>query len=114
MTAVLVEAARALADILLPLMRGRLERFGVDGSGAFRFYETRLATGNVFSRCELMVAETIGRGLQVEDIHEIGCGWGQLVFLLAWSGQRATGFELDGKRFVGASDFLAELRQLDP
>src|SRR5262249_46364062 len=49
-----------------------------------------------------------------DHIHEIGCGWGQLVFLLTWHGYRATGFEVDRKRFATADGMLSMLRLLDP
>jgi hypothetical protein len=108
------EDTTQLGEIMLPLMRYRMAQLGVDASGAFRFYEYRLQSGRVFSECELMVAQAItAQGLAIDEIHEIGCGWGQLVFLFAWHGYRTTGFELDNKRFAGASYLHRILMRID-
>jgi hypothetical protein len=49
----------------------------------------------------------------MEEIHEIGCGWGQLAFLLAWSGLNVTGFEADERRFRSACWLSNVLAQVD-
>lgn len=94
-------------------MRYRMDRLGVEGSGAFEFYRSRLASGRVFGDYEVqLVHSIIEKNLPMEEIHEIGCGWGQLVFLLGWTGFKATGFELDERRFRGAcwlNDVLAQV-----
>jgi hypothetical protein len=106
--------AQCLSQILLPLMRYRVSRMGVDASGAFRFYSARLETCSVFTRSESTVASAVAaHGLEIDEIHEIGCGWGQLVFLFAWAGYRTTGFEIDSKRFAGASYLRGILMQID-
>jgi hypothetical protein len=109
------DAVRSLSQLLLPVMRYRIEKLGVEASGAFNFYRSRLATDRVFCDYEVRLAERIAGDLPlVEEIHEIGCGWGQLVFLLAWCGYRATGFEIDSRRFAGADSLHRVLGQVDP
>jgi hypothetical protein len=107
--------ARRLTDLLLPVMGHRIEKLGVDTSGAFNFYRSRFESGRVFCDYEIqLVKEIVNRQLPVAHVHEIGCGWGQLIFLLAWSGYDATGFEIDDRRFAGADYLRRVLDQIDP
>ncbi len=103
-----------LTSLLLPIMCYRVEKLGVDGSGAFNFYRSRLASGRVFCDYEIrLVRALIDRMPPPGEVHEIGCGWGQLVFLLAWCGYRTTGFEIDSRRFAGAEFLHRLLREID-
>jgi SAM-dependent methyltransferase len=109
------DPARWLSDVLLPVMRYRLALLGAEDSGAYDFYRTRLATGRVFGDYEVrLIDEIMRRQLPVREVHEIGCGWGQLVFLLAWRGYDATGFEIDRRRFCGATCLREILGLIDP
>jgi hypothetical protein len=115
MTSSDADPAARLTELLLPIMRYRIALLGVDGSGAYDFYQTRTGSGRVFGEHEIRLVDTIAaKGLPADEIHEIGCGWGQLVFLLAWRGYRATGFELDSKRFLGADCLRRILVEIDP
>jgi hypothetical protein len=108
------DPAAWLTDLLLPMMRYRMARLGVEASGAYDFYRIRIDSGRVFGDYELRLVDTIiARALPVDEIHEIGCGWGQLVYLLAWRGYRCTGFEMDKRRFLGADALRQILGQLD-
>lgn len=103
-----------LTDLLLPLARDRIELLGVDASGAFEFYRSRIASGRIFSDYEVrLVRSIVDSRLPIEEIHEIGCGWGQLVFLLAWNGYNTTGFEIDIKRYAGAEYLRRVLSEID-
>jgi hypothetical protein len=106
--------AGSLTELLLPIMRYRMKKFGVDASGAYNFYRSRLDTNCVFAGYEIQLAKQIlARFAHVDEVHEIGCGWGQLVFLLAWSGYAATGFEVDSCRFRGAEYLHKVLGEID-
>ncbi len=104
------QAARSLEAVLLPLMRSRLEKLGIDESGAYNFYRSRLEMDRALCDYEIKLAQAIAERLaSIAEIHEIGCGWGQLVFLLAWCGFKSTGFEVDERRFRGAESLLDAL-----
>jgi len=108
------DVAGCLTDLLLPVMRYRVAQLGLSASGAFEFYRSRLETNRVFCEYELDLVKSIIREIpQLDEIYEIGCGWGQLVFLLAWSGYNATGFEIDDRRFSGAEYFRKILCHID-
>ncbi len=108
------EAAVWLTELLMPMMRYRVASLGLQESGAYRFYRRRIQSGRAFKVFELRLAETIvDRVPSVEVIHEIGCGWGQLVFLLAWNGYAVTGFEVDNNRFFSADCFRRALTVVD-
>jgi hypothetical protein len=93
----------------------RLALLGIVESGAYDYYHARLSQRRVFAEYELQLVQAIvSRRLPVEDVHEIGCGWGQLIFLLAWHRYRAAGFEIDRKRFAGGKSLLSVLRDVDP
>lgn len=99
----IARTAQSLTHQLLPFMRQRMEELGVDASGAYNFYRVRLAADCIFSDHEVRLVEAIAERLpRLDEVHEIGCGWGQLVLLLAWCGYSATGFEIDSQRFRGA------------
>lgn len=107
--------AQLLSTLLLPVMRERVTALGIELAGAYEFYRSRLASGRVFSDYELRLARAIRGCLPgICEIHEIGCGWGQLIFLLAWHGYRATGFEIDENRFLGAGHLRGFLSRVDP
>lgn len=109
------DPAASLAALLLPILEYRVALLGVEESGAYEFYRWRLENRQVFADYELCLVERIvARQLPVDTIHEIGCGWGQLLLLLAWRGYRVTGFDVDQRRFLGASCILAVLNQIDP
>ena len=91
--------ADRLADVLLPAMQHRIEQEGAEGSGAFNFYVQRAARGKAFLEYEIALAEKLlSCGLDIKHVHEIGCGFGQLVFLLGWNGFQAVGFESNPDR----------------
>lgn len=96
-------------------MQRRVEELGIDQSGAYNFYRARLAKGQAFAEYEVkLVQEIVDRLADVDQIHEIGCGWGQLVFLLAAYGFEAVGFEVDVRRFAGAIALQQALEKAAP
>lgn len=105
---------QSLTELLLPVMRYRVEKLGEDASGAYNFYRSRLEANRVFCDYEIQLVERIVERLPaIDHIYEIGCGWGQLVFLLAWCGYETTGFEIDSRRFLGAEFLRKVLGQID-
>jgi len=91
--------ADRLAAILLPAMQQCIEQDGPEGSGAYNFYVQRVAREKVFLEYEIALTEKLlSCGLDITHIHEIGCGFGQLVFLLGWNGFKAVGFESNPNR----------------
>jgi hypothetical protein len=107
-------SATWLTEILFPLMRYRITNLGDDASGAFGVYRDRIRSERVFSESEIQLMEAIiASGPPVNDIHQIGCGWGEFIFLLAWNEYRAVGFEDNNRRFAGAEDFRRILYLLD-
>ena len=88
-----------LSAILLPAMQQRIEQDGVEGSGAHNFYVQRVARGKAFLEYEIALTEKLlSCGLDITHVHEVGCGFGQLVFLLGWNGFQAVGFEANPDR----------------
>ena len=76
-----IQWADRLAAILLPAMQERIEQDGAEGSGAHNFYVQRVARGKVFLEYEIALTEKLlSCGLDITHIHEVGCGFGQLVF----------------------------------
>jgi len=109
-----IQRADRLAAILLPAMQQRIEQDGADGSGAYNFYVQRVAQGKVFLEYEIALAEKLlSCGLDIKHIHEIGCGFGQLVFLLGWNGFQAVGFESNPNRARTAQWLQTVLNQVD-
>jgi SAM-dependent methyltransferase len=91
--------ADRLSAILLPAMEQRIEQDGADGSGAYNFYVQRVARRKVFLEYEIaLVEKLLSCGLDITRIHEVGCGFGQFVFLLGCNGFQAVGFERDPNR----------------
>lgn len=108
------DTARLPTELLLPIMRYRMASLGVEGFRAHNFYRSRRATSRVFGDYEVWLAERIVERLaSIRQIHEIGCGWDQLVLLLAWCGYEVTGFEVDNRRFLGAEGLRRVIAQID-
>lgn len=107
--------ADRLRELLVPVLRHRIERLGIESTGAYNFYGTRIQSGEIFSNYDLVLAHKLRScGLDIREIHEIGCGFGQLVFLLGWNGFQALGFEADRGRAKSARDLHAILSLIDP
>ncbi len=104
-----------LLELLLPVIRERIERMGVEGSGAYNFYDTRAKEGRLLLGYELaLAAKLLSCGLDIDRIDEIGSGFGQLVFLLGWNGFKTTGYEADGPRSTTATALRDVLDRVDP
>lgn len=103
-----------LHELLLPAMRQRIEQLGIEQSGALNYYDVRVRRGRVFLDYELaLVHRLLACGLDIRRIDEIGCGWGQLVFLLGWNGFKTVGFESNQPRFKGATALQEVLFRAD-
>lgn len=110
-----VRWAERLSDLLVPVLRHRLERVGVETSGAYNFYNVRVQRGELFLNYELELARAlVPYAGKFRQIHEIGSGFGQLMFLLGWNGFETLGFEVDRKRAKTARDLEGILDVIDP
>lgn len=107
--------AERLRELLVPVLRHRIERFGIEKTGAYNFYNVRLQKGELFSDYEIALARKLmSCELKLDCIHEIGSGYGQLVFLLGWNGFETLGFEFDRPRAQLARDLRQILALTDP
>jgi len=104
-----------LSALLLPAMQHVVERQGVAQSGAYNFYDFRLRQRKVFLEYELALAQKLlSCELEIEHVHEVGSGFGQLVFLLGWNGFKAAGFELDQPRAKTGEALRSVLTLIEP
>lgn len=104
-----------LRDLLLPVLKHKIERFGIDTTGAYNFYKARAQSGQIFMEYEIELTRRIlSSGLGIRHVHEIGSGFGQLMFLMGWNGFRTLGFEADRARAQTARDLRAMLDLVDP
>lgn len=107
--------ADRLRELLVPVTRHRIERLGIEKSGAYSFYNVRVQAGEIFADYDVALARKLLLcGLDIREVHEIGCGLGQLMFLLGWNGFKTLGFESDRARVRAAKDLLAILKLADP
>lgn len=107
--------AERLSDLVIPVLRHRLERVGLDASGAYNFYNVRVQRSELFLNYELALARALlSHGTKFRQVHEIGSGFGQLMFLLGWNGFETVGFESDRKRAKTARDLKGILALVDP
>lgn len=108
-------AVEPLTELFLPAMRRRIDKLGIEASGAYNFYRSRVVANQAFSSYEVLLAQKIVDqfATSVQEVHEIGCGWGQLVFLMASCGYKSIGFEVDSKRFEGAQSLSKALERVD-
>ncbi len=107
--------AARLHDLLIPVLRHRLERSGIEASGAYNFYNVRVQNGEIFANYELALCRALlSYSSKIRQVHEIGCGFGQLMFLLGWNGFKSVGFESDRARAKTARDLKAILDLIDP
>jgi hypothetical protein len=107
--------ADRLRGLLLPAMRDLLERSGIEGSGAYNYYDVRVRKGQVFLEYEIALArKLLSCGLDIRRVDEIGSGFGQLMFLLGWNGFKAIGFEVNPLRGRTAATLHAMLQRVEP
>jgi SAM-dependent methyltransferase len=93
----------------------RQARLGIDGSGLYNFYAQRIATGTMFANYDLQLARFCADRLRAFDTFvEVGCGVGQLPFLIAQQGQHCIGIENDWKRAACAGDLKLHLVERYP
>jgi hypothetical protein len=106
---------RRLDELLLPILRHQIERFGLEASGAGNYYNIRVVDNYVFRPHEIeLTRRLLASGLPVHRIDEIGCGLGQMMFLLGWNGYRAIGYESDTHRARAAATLHRILKSIDP
>jgi hypothetical protein len=110
MTANLDAANRFLLDTLSSWVAATGEQ-----SGAQNFYLRRLGGGIMIEPYEVAVGCFLVRTLDVADqSYEVGCGYGQLPFWVAWGGRRMAGLERASGRFGGAQFLLSTLGEFNP
>lgn len=107
--------ADTLNALLLPVLQQRMDSMGERESGAYNFYVQRLSRRNLLGGYELKLAQKLlDSRFPVSAIHEIGPGYGQLVFLLAMNGINALGIEIDQRRHATGAAMLAALLRAEP
>lgn len=107
--------AERLRELLLPVLRHQIERFGIEVTGAYNFYNSRAQAGQIYMQYEIELArKLLSSGLGIRHVHEIGSGFGQLMFLLGWNGFRTLGFESDRGRARTARILRDILNLVDP
>lgn len=107
--------ADRLRELLLPVLRHQIERSGMDQTGAYNFYGVRVRTGQIFMDYEIeLTRKLLACNLGIRQVHEIGCGFGQLMFLLGWNGFQTVGFEADRLRGRTAQLLRTILNLVDP
>lgn len=90
-----------IEDRFIAFLRQRIADMGVEGSGAYSYYERRATTGQAFMDYERVVMRDV-LALRPSRVVHAGIGVGQVVAALAQSGLPAIGYEADGARFVAA------------
>ncbi len=107
--------ADRLRELLLPAMHDLLERSGIEGSGAYNYYDSRIRLGQVFLEYEIALArKLLSCGLGVHRVDEVGSGFGQLMFLLGWNGFKTVGFEANPLRGRSAATLRGMLQRVEP
>lgn len=104
-----------LRELLLPAMRDLLERSGIEGSGAYNYYDSRIRRGQVFLEYEIALArKLLSCGLDIRRVDEVGSGFGQMMFLLGWNGFKTVGFEVNPLRGRTATALHGMLERVEP
>jgi hypothetical protein len=107
--------ADRLHELLLPAMRDLIERSGIEASGAYNYYDSRIRQGQVFLEYEIALArKLLSCGLGIRRVDEIGSGFGQLTFLLGWNGFKTVGFEFNPQRGQSAGVLRDVLERAEP
>ncbi len=93
------QAARLVDDVGVRIMIERIERQGLEKSGAGAFYAQVDARGRLTQSYDLKVAEWLLATISPQTpILEIGAGVGTLSLILAVMGRRVVALDLDSKR----------------
>ncbi len=101
--------------LVLPVLQERITKLGETESGAYNFYAQRLARRNMIGDYEVAIARRIlETGIGAGGVHEIGPGFGQLTFLLAFGGLAATGIEIDRRRHATGALMLGAIASAEP
>src|SRR5262245_13749745 len=93
-----------LQQLLVQVLQHLIDREGESETGAYNFYKVRVQRGQLFVASEIALARELLKGrLNITRVDEIGCGFGQLMFLLGWNGYKAIGFESERQRIRTAT-----------
>jgi SAM-dependent methyltransferase len=104
-----------LAADCATFLEQRQAKMGVDGSGLYNFYAQRVASNQMFALYELRMTRFCADKLRAfETFVEVGCGVGQLPFLMALQGQKCIGIDNDWKRAACAGDLKLHLVERYP
>jgi hypothetical protein len=94
------------------VLQERIERLGIEGSGAYDHYALMLRRGVMIPEFDLAALDVVRRRLpRLKAYHEIGSGIGILPFLLTLNGYPAIGIERDPHRHATAVAIWHELSQ---
>lgn len=92
-------AVELVRESVAEVLRQRIDKLGVKGSGAYAHYSTMLRQGFPIPHYELAALDIVRRQVpRLGAYCEIGSGIGTLPFLLALNGFPAVGVECDARR----------------
>lgn len=104
-----------LQELLVPVLRHRIERSGIKDTGAANFYNIRVQEGYIYRNFEVeLTHKLLTCGLDIRRIDEIGSGFGHLMFLLGWNGFKTVGYESLGPRARTAGMLREVLSLVEP
>ena len=72
-----------------------------------------ISTSSAWRGEKSLTEKLLSCGLDIKHVHEVGCGFGQLVFLLGWNGFQAVGFEANPNRARTALMLQTVLNRVD-
>ncbi len=101
--------------VAISVIKNRIKKMGDTDSGAYGFYKVRADRGELVTRHERELADSIlARDPQVESIVDVGAGLGSMVLAFAAEGRQAIGLEYDRRRVATADAMIEKLKKIHP